>query len=284
MPFKIEMTPRGVLLAGQWRTVDELNNMPPAEQRKSMVLELNKQPNQTTYYFSGFYDDTLVGKLATVVFLRHFGIRNDDELKTMPDYEQRNAMVVENNKHTGRSIPELSALSDKELVQVGLEWFKIPVYRKMKVTNLATGQFLGYLGRNPKLFAALEYTVGEITWTFKESDVEKIGFGPGAKIPTSAEDWAREGWGYLALKNTIHNIVPYHRGQLWLLGDEGLDSWATWSWTSNYTRLQWNENHTVTAMPEGDLMLYVGDCPETPGSYLRWGKATNPSVVRLDFE
>ena len=156
-------------------------------------------------------------------------------------------------------------------------------YRKVKVTNLTTGQFLGYLGRNPKLYAALEYGAGEITWTFKESEVKNIGFAPGYKKPTSAEDWAREGYGYLALKNTIHDIQSYNGEQLWLLCD-GLDDWATWSWTSSYTRLKWNENHTVTAMPEGDLMLYVGKCPETPGSYLRLGKATNPSVVRLDFE
>src|SRR5262245_42739011 len=132
MPFTIEMTPRGVLLAGQWRTVDELNNMPPVVQRNAMIVELSKHTNQPVEYFQGFDaadgldgSPTLVGKLATVVFLRHFGIRNDDELKTMPDYEQRNAMVVENNKHTGRYIQALSALRDKELVKVGLEWLRL---------------------------------------------------------------------------------------------------------------------------------------------------------------
>jgi len=223
MPFTIEMTPRGVLLAGQWRTLAELDIMPPAEQRNALVIELSKHTNQTEPYFSGFDDPTLVGKLAIVVFLRVFGIRNDDELKTMSDGVQRNAMVVENNKHTGRSIPELSALNDKELVQMGLEWFKIPVYRKVKVTNLATGQFLGYLGRNPKGYAALEYGAGEITWTFKESDVKRVGFGPGIEKPTSAEGWAREGWAYLAIKNTKWDIAGE---QHWLLC-EGLDSFSS---------------------------------------------------------
>jgi len=157
-----------------------------------------------------------------------------------------------------------------------------PVYRKVKVTNLATGQFLGYLGRNPKGYAALEYGAGEITWTFKESDVKRVGFGPGIEKPTSAEGWAREGWAYLAIKNTAWDI---HGEQLWLLCD-GLNAWARWSLTTSYTQLRWNENHTVTALPEGDLMLYVDKCDHTnpPSPYLRWGKATNPSVVRLDFE
>jgi hypothetical protein len=123
MPFKIEMTPRGVLLAGKWRKADELNHMPTAEKRNALVVELSKHTNQTVKYFSSFDDDTLVGKGATVVFLREAGIRDDNALKNMSDADQRNAMVVENNDHTDRPIPELSAMSDKELVQVGLEWF-----------------------------------------------------------------------------------------------------------------------------------------------------------------
>lgn len=166
------------------------------------------------------------------------------------------------------------------------------VYGKVKVTNLATGQFLGYLGRlGPPhgLYPQLAQSpsghpepAGEITWTFKESDVKgHVGLPPGTERPTSAEGWARIGFAYLAIKNTTSDIVGE---QLWLLCN-GLNEWAKWSWTSHYTLLKWNENNTVTAeMPEGDLMLYVDKCDHTDYSYLRWGKATNPSVVRLDFE
>src|SRR5262249_52151811 len=62
-----------------------------------------------------------------------------------------------------------------------------------------------------------------------------------------------------------------HGEQLWLLCN-GLDDWTKWSWTSSYTLLQWNENNTVTAMPEGDLMLYVDKCDYINCSYLRWGR------------
>lgn len=100
------------------------------------------------------------------------------------------------------------------------------------------------------------------------------------QIPILAEEWARLGYAYLAIKNTKWDI---HGVQLWLLCD-GLDAWAVLSWTSSYTLVHWNENNTVSAMPRGNLMLYVDKCSHTNGWYLRWGKAANPSAVRLDFE
>jgi len=146
-------------------------------------------------------------------------------------------------------------------------------YRKIAMPRLPQ------LRHDHGLYPVLAEPAGEITWTFKEFDVRNIGF-PGTKPPTSAEEWARHGWAYLAIKNTIWDI---HGEQLWLLCN-GLDDWTKWSWTSSYTLLQWNENNTITAMPEGDLMLYVDKCDYINCSYLRWGKATNPSVVRLHFE
>jgi hypothetical protein len=56
-----------------------------------------------------------------VVFLREAGIRDDNRLKHMSDDDQRNTLIVENNNHTDR--PGLQGMSNKELVQVGLEWF-----------------------------------------------------------------------------------------------------------------------------------------------------------------
>jgi len=123
MPFTIEMTPRGVLLAGKWRAESELNHMPTEDKRNSLIVELANHTNQPVAYFQGFDDDTLVGKAATVVFLREAGIRDDNALRNMSDSDQRNTLVVENNNHTDRPISSLQNMGNKELVQEGLGWF-----------------------------------------------------------------------------------------------------------------------------------------------------------------
>ncbi len=123
MPFAIEMTLRGILLAGKWRAEDELNHMPTEDKRNSLIVELANHTNQPAGYFQGFDDDTLIGKGATVVFLREAGIRDDNALKNMSDNDQRNTLVVENNNHTDKPISSLQNMSNKELVQEGLGWF-----------------------------------------------------------------------------------------------------------------------------------------------------------------
>jgi hypothetical protein len=121
--FTMKMTPRGVLLAGKWRTEDELNHMPTEDKRNSLINALSEQTNQPVGYFQGFDDNALVGKGATVVFLREAGIRDDNELKKMSDDNQRNTLIVVNNGHTDRPISQLQGMNNQELVQVGLDWF-----------------------------------------------------------------------------------------------------------------------------------------------------------------
>jgi len=166
----------------------------------------------------------------------------------------------------------------------------------MKVTNLKTGQVYGYLGRagllrerNQKLYCVIESApeyAGDITWEMKESDLDgkggiaKPGLAPGGKRPSTAEEWARMGYAYLATRNIKWDIAGE---QQWLSNDR-LDDWAMWSWTSSYTRVLWLPDNSVTAEPAEELVLYADKCSNTGAWYLRWGKATNPSVVRLDFE
>jgi hypothetical protein len=123
MALAIEMTLRGVLLAGQWREEAELNHMPTEDKRNSLIVELGNNTNQPVSYFQGFGDDALVGKGATIVFLREAGIRDENALRAMSDNEQRNTLIVENNNHTDRPIATLQNMSDTQLVQKGLIWF-----------------------------------------------------------------------------------------------------------------------------------------------------------------
>ena len=91
------------------------------------------------------------------------------------------------------------------------------VYRRMKVTNLKTRQVYGYLGRagllrerNQKLYRAIESApeyASDITWEMKGSDLDgkggiaKPGVAPGGKRPSTAEEWARMDYAYLATRN-----------------------------------------------------------------------------------
>jgi phospholipase C len=47
----IEMTPRGILLAGKWRTQDELNKMSAGDIRNTLIVELSKHTNQPVGIF-----------------------------------------------------------------------------------------------------------------------------------------------------------------------------------------------------------------------------------------
>ena len=123
MSFTIEMTPRGVLLAGGFRSEDDLNRMTTEDKRNTMIVACTLCTNQSVPYFQGMSDDELVGKLATSVFLEKADIRNREALHQMTDDDQRNTIIVVNNMRTDRSIPELQGKSNKELVQIGLEWF-----------------------------------------------------------------------------------------------------------------------------------------------------------------
>jgi len=123
MAFTIEMTPRGVLQAGEFRTEDDLNRMTTEDKRNTMIVACTLCTNQSVGYFQGLTDDVLVGKLATSVFLEKAGILDRAGLHAITDDDQRNTIIVVNNMRTDRAIGELQGQGNKELVQIGLEWF-----------------------------------------------------------------------------------------------------------------------------------------------------------------
>lgn len=123
MAFTIEMTLRGILLAGKWRTEEELNHTSTENKRNTLIVEMTRHTNQDAGHFQGMNDEALIGVGAVVVFLREAGIRDDDALKKMSDDDQRNILIIEDNNRTDRPIRELQALKNQELVQIGLDWF-----------------------------------------------------------------------------------------------------------------------------------------------------------------
>lgn len=110
---------RGVLLAGNFRTQQELNGMSNEDQRNTLIVELSGHTNQPVPHFQAMDDAALAGTGAVFVFLRRAKIRTEQELKTISDDDQRNILIVEIGSQTnlGR---ELQALSNLDLVLVGL--------------------------------------------------------------------------------------------------------------------------------------------------------------------
>jgi hypothetical protein len=80
MSFTIEMTVRGVLEAGKFRTADELNKMTTAQKRDTLITVLDKYSTQNAKHYQACTDDDLIGKGAVLVFLREAEIRDENAL------------------------------------------------------------------------------------------------------------------------------------------------------------------------------------------------------------
>jgi len=122
----IEMTPGGILVAGKWRTQDEVNKAKAEDIRKALIVELSKRTIRPEGYFQDKKDDDLVGFGAVVVFLLKAGIRDDKWLKDNTDDDHRNILITV-LAETQR--PGLQGMSNQELVQIGLQWFAKPTMK-----------------------------------------------------------------------------------------------------------------------------------------------------------
>ncbi|HEX6737464.1 MAG TPA: LamG-like jellyroll fold domain-containing protein [Vicinamibacteria bacterium] len=111
---------RGVLLAGRFRTKDELNRMSDDDRRNTLITELANRSNQPVTHFQRLDSSALAGAGAVLVFLREARIRDDATLKTMSDDDMRNTLIVETTFHSGLTVAQLQALSNVQLVQAGL--------------------------------------------------------------------------------------------------------------------------------------------------------------------
>jgi len=163
MSFTIEMTPRGVLLAGGFRSEDDLNRMTTEDKRNTMIVACELCTNQSVPYFQGMNDDVLVGKLATSVFLEQAGLMDRAGLHAITDDDQRNTLIVVNNMRTDRPIGELQGQGNKELVQIGLGWFA-------KSRSVAAILEFYWNIDQQKIIATMPDVIAEQTYDNRESD------------------------------------------------------------------------------------------------------------------
>jgi hypothetical protein len=109
---------KGVLLAGRFRTYEQLGAMSREDRRNTLIVVLTSLSNQSNY--QSFDNDTLAGMGAVMVYLRAARIRDDAALKTMTADDQRNTLIVELDVQTGAGVAKLQSLSNLDLVRVGL--------------------------------------------------------------------------------------------------------------------------------------------------------------------
>lgn len=114
-----DITIRGVMLTGKFRTQRELNTMSRDDQRNTLIVELAGRSKQSGAFYQALTDEQLAGTGAVLVFLREAKIRTDQELKTMTADDQRNTMIVEMGAQTGLG-STLQGLSNLDLALMGL--------------------------------------------------------------------------------------------------------------------------------------------------------------------
>ena len=110
---------RGVLLAGKFRTQSQLNTMSRDDQRNTLIVELAGRSNQSGGHYQGMDDDKLAGAGAVLVLLREAKIRTDEQLKSISDDDQRNITIVEMGGQTGLG-SQLQGFSSLDLALTAL--------------------------------------------------------------------------------------------------------------------------------------------------------------------
>lgn len=111
---------RGVLLAGRFRSFEQLNDMSHEDQRNTLIVELTGRTNQSVGYYQGLDDTALEGAGAALAFLRTINARTDEQLMTISDDDQRNLLIIAIGNQTGISVSQLQGMTSTALVELGL--------------------------------------------------------------------------------------------------------------------------------------------------------------------
>ena len=119
VPSRIEMTLRGILVAGGWRTAEQLDTISMEDKRNTVIVELGGHSNQDGSYFWGLDNDALVQRGAIVVFLLTTGIHDRSWLKAHSCAEHRDAVIQLIHNARDEPYETLKKLSEGELVRWG---------------------------------------------------------------------------------------------------------------------------------------------------------------------
>jgi hypothetical protein len=112
----------GMLQRSKFRSREQLDSMSSEDRRNTLITELANRTKDSVSYYQSLNNTDLAGAGALLVFLRETRSRTDERIKTMSADDMRNTVIVETNVRTGRSIPDLQALSSMNVAKLVLKW------------------------------------------------------------------------------------------------------------------------------------------------------------------
>jgi hypothetical protein len=140
----VEMTPRGVLLAGKWAS--ETAREPSGGWRGALINVLIDNtdvsyhgPVEAVRYYGQLDDGNLAGQVAAIAFLLQSGGYDRPALQRMTPKKQREALIAEIQKRSGRPEIELLSVNNRSLVELGAEWSDA-FRRDLRVDNISDGE------------------------------------------------------------------------------------------------------------------------------------------------
>jgi hypothetical protein len=117
-PVVWEESVGGMLLAGKYRSREELGRMSSGDRRNTLITELANRTKDAVSFYQSLNDTNLAGAGALLLFLRESRSRTDQQIKTMSADDMRNTVIVEVNVRTNRSLSDIQALSNMNMVKL----------------------------------------------------------------------------------------------------------------------------------------------------------------------
>lgn len=122
------------LVAGQWRTAEDLLSMSHEDERNTLITELDLFTSESTESLQSRQDFDLVELASVTIFLREAHIRTEADLTELSADEQRNTLITQLHYWTDDPVAELQARSNGELVYLGCV-FRGNLYLAAEVTS-----------------------------------------------------------------------------------------------------------------------------------------------------
>lgn len=112
---RTEVSIGDVLLAGKFRTRQQLSEMSAEDRRNTLITELYNRTKNSVSYYQSLKNSDLTGAGALLVYLRKTGSRTDGQIKAMSSDDIRNTLITELVNRTKDTVKHYQSLKDSGL-------------------------------------------------------------------------------------------------------------------------------------------------------------------------